>query len=76
MNPAYIFLALSVARKIAITAALGAVAFFSLSGPTPAHATDMDDYRWDHDRADCRVIETRTVNRWGDDVTIRRRVCG
>jgi hypothetical protein len=63
--------------KIAITAAaLGAVAFFSLSGPTPAHATDMDDYRWDHDRADCRVIETRTVNRWGDEVTVRRRVCG
>jgi hypothetical protein len=36
----------------------------------------MDNYRWDHDRAaDCRVIETRTTNRWGDDVTIRRRVC-
>jgi hypothetical protein len=63
--------------KIASAAAvLAAIALFGVSGSTHAYATDMDDFRWDHDRADCRVIETRTTNRWGDDVTVRRRVCG
>jgi hypothetical protein len=64
--------------RIARTAimALATVALFAGAGSTSARATDMDNYRWDHDRAaDCRVIETRTTNRWGDDVTIRRRVC-
>jgi hypothetical protein len=63
--------------RIAITAAaLAAIAPFAVSQPTPARATDIDDFRWDHDRAaDCRVIETHTTNRWGDDVTVRRRVC-
>jgi hypothetical protein len=56
--------------------ALGAIALFAGAESTSARATDFDNYRWDHDRAaDCRVIETRTTNRWGDDVTIRRRVC-
>ncbi len=55
--------------------ALGAVALFALAQSTPARATDIDDYRWDHERSDCRVIETHTTNRWGDDITIRRRVC-
>jgi hypothetical protein len=45
-------------------------------GPPAARATDVDDYRSDHDRADCRVVETHATNRWGDDVTVRRRVCG
>jgi hypothetical protein len=64
-------------RLIARTAlvALGAIACFAVTESTSARATDVDDYRWNHDRADCRVIETRTTNRWGDDVTIRRRVC-
>src|SRR5712675_869466 len=64
--------------KMAMTAAaaaLGAVALLAVSGPSPAPAYDMDDYRWDHDRFDCRVIEIRTTNRWGEDVTVRRRVC-
>jgi hypothetical protein len=64
--------------RIAMTAmvALGAIALVTVAESTSARATDIDDYRWDHDRAaDCRVIETRTTNRWGDDVTIRRRVC-
>ena len=56
--------------------ALGAIALFAVAGSTSsARATDIDDYRWNHDRADCRVIETRTTNRWGEDVTVRRRVC-
>ncbi len=56
-------------------AALAAVALFVIAGSSAARATDIDDYRWDHDRGDCRVVETHTTNRWGDDVTIRRRVC-
>jgi hypothetical protein len=57
-------------------AALAAAALSGIAGSTPARATDIDVYRTDHDRADCRVVETRTVNRWGDEVTIRQRVCG
>ena len=63
-----------IARKAMM--ALATVALFAVAGPTAARATDVEDYRWDHNRAsDCRVIETRTTNRWGDDVTTRRRVC-
>jgi hypothetical protein len=63
--------------RIARTAvvALGAIALFTVAESTSARATDIDDYRWNHDRTNCRVIETRTTNRWGDDVTIRRLVC-
>jgi len=57
------------------SAALGAVALVSVAGSAPARAADFDDYRWDHVRADCRVVETRSTNRWGEDVTIHRRVC-
>lgn len=63
--------------RIAMTAAaLGSLALLSVAGPPMARATDLDDYRWDHDRPNCRVVETRTTNRWGDDVTVRRRICG
>jgi hypothetical protein len=56
--------------------ALATVALFAAAELKSAKATDVEDYRWDHNRAaDCRVIETRTTNRWGDDVTTRRRVC-
>jgi hypothetical protein len=63
--------------RIARTAvvALGAIALATVARSTAARATDIDDYRWNHDRADCRVVETHTTNRWGDDVTVRRRVC-
>jgi len=60
--------------RTAITAALSSVALFSVS--SPARATDMDNFRWDEFRGNCRVIETHTINRWGDDVTVRTRVCG
>jgi hypothetical protein len=63
--------------KIARTAIMGlwAVALLTGAVSTFARATDIDDYRWNHDRVDCRVIETHTTNRWGDDVTVRRRIC-
>jgi hypothetical protein len=71
----------------AITAiALGAVALFGLGGP--ASAQDIDDYRWhnsrglypwspswDPSRSNCRVVDVRTTNRWGTEMTIHRRVC-
>jgi len=59
-----------------IAAALGTLALFTLAGAPGARATDIDNYRRDHYRTDCRVVETRTINRWGEDVTIRRQVCG
>jgi hypothetical protein len=62
--------------KVAIAAAAAGIAALGAAGSTTGRATDFDDYRWDHERGDCRVIETRTTNRWGDDVTVRRRVCG
>jgi hypothetical protein len=63
--------------RLAVTfAALGTLALLGLAGSTPVAATDVDNYRWDHARSDCRVVETRTTNRWGDDVTVRRMVCG
>ena len=63
--------------RVAMTAAaLATLALLCLARPPTARATDMDDYRWDHDRPNCRVVETRTTNRWGDDVTVRRRICG
>jgi hypothetical protein len=60
--------------RTAIAAAVLSVTLFSVSNP--AHATDMDGFRSDDFRGNCRVVETRTINRWGDDVTIRTRVCG
>ena len=63
--------------RLTITcAALGMLALIGLAGSKPAGATDVDNYRWNHNRSDCRMVETRTTNRWGDDVTIRRLVCG
>jgi hypothetical protein len=63
--------------NIALTAAVStAIALVGVAGSTSARATDVDVYRTDHQRGDCRVVETTTTNRWGDEVTIRRRVCG
>ena len=63
--------------RIAMTAAATAIlTLLGVANSPKARATDIDDYRWDHDRPNCRVVETRTTNRWGDDVTIRRRICG
>jgi len=56
-------------------AALGTLGLLSVAGSPAAWATDIDDYRWDHVRADCPVVEIHTTNRWGEDVTVRRRIC-
>ena len=63
-------------RIATAAAALGTLALVNIEAPPVARATDIDDYRWDHDGANCRVVETHSTNRWGDDVTVRRRVCG
>jgi hypothetical protein len=63
-------------RMAMIAAALATVGLLGVARSTAVLATDIDSYRWDHDRPNCRVIETRSTNRWGEDVTIRRRVCG
>ncbi len=62
--------------KVAMAAALlCTVALFGFGGASPAGATDMDSYRQDHDRGFCPEVEIHRTNRWGDDVTIHRRVC-
>jgi hypothetical protein len=39
------------------------------------HRHYYDYYRgYDHDRT-CRVIVTHHFNRWGNEVTVRRRIC-
>ncbi len=71
--------------KLATTAAvLGAAA---LLGTISAQAVEFDvgpggvrverGHRWDrsYDRGECRTIIDHRTNRWGDDVTVRRRVC-
>lgn len=60
--------------RTAIAVALLSGALFTLSGQ--ARAADMDNFRWDEFRGNCRVVETHTVNRWGTDVTVRTRICG
>ena len=37
----------------------------------PGHHRDY----YDRDRADCRVIIDHRTNRFGEDVTVRRRIC-
>jgi len=72
--------------KLAITATLGVIALFSVSGP--ASAQDMNDYRWHNLRGqypwnpgwdprgyNCRIVDVRTTNRFGTEVTIHQRVC-
>jgi hypothetical protein len=61
--------------KIVPIAAVLATALSGIAALAPARATDIDVYRTDHEGANCRVVETTTTNRWGDEVTIRQRVC-
>ncbi len=68
-------------------AMLGTAVVFALAGPIAAQAVEFNvgpggvhverGHRWDrsYDRGDCRTIVTHRTNRWGDDVTVRRRVC-
>ena len=63
--------------KLAITAAAACTALlFSTLTSLPSRAADVDNYRWTPQRSTvCRVVETHATNRWGTDVTTRRRVC-
>jgi hypothetical protein len=62
--------------NIVLTVAVSAViALLTIAGSTPALASEIEVYRTDHDGTECRMVETRTINRWGDEVTIRQRVC-
>jgi len=66
---------------------LGAAALFAVAGPIAAQAVEFDvgpggvrverGHRWDRsfDRSDCRTIIDHRTNRWGESVTVRRRVC-
>ena len=73
--------------KFSTTAAvLATAALFGIAGPMSAQAVEFDvgpggvrierghHYRA-YDRSDCRLIITHRTNRFGDDVTVRRRVC-
>ena len=75
--------------KLAITAAaLAGLLFFGVSGSPSAQAVEFEvgpggvhverGHRWDHryyDRGECRTIIDHHTNRWGEDVTVRRRIC-
>jgi hypothetical protein len=74
-------------KPATIAVALAMVALFSVSGLASAQDT-MNDYRWhssqglypwspswDPRRHNCRVVEVRTMNRWGTDLVIHRRIC-
>ncbi len=63
-------------RLAFIAAALATLALLNVAGAPFARATDIDNFRADEFRGDCRVVETHTTNRWGEDVTVRRRICG
>jgi hypothetical protein len=67
---------------------LGIAALGAMVGPISAQALEFDigpggvrverGHRWDHrhyDRGECRTIIDHRVNRWGEDVTVRRRIC-
>jgi hypothetical protein len=67
---------------------LGLAALGAMGGPISANALEFDigpggvhvdrGHRWDHgyyNRGECRVIIDHHTNRWGEDVTVRRRVC-
>jgi hypothetical protein len=58
-----------------MVAASAAITLLATAGSTPARASEIEIYRTNHEGADCRMVETRTTNRWGDEVTIRQRVC-
>ncbi len=62
--------------KIALAMVLlASVGLSNVSGSTSALADDYESYRQNADRPNCRVVETRTTNRWGVDENVRVRVC-
>jgi hypothetical protein len=63
---------MNIALTVTVSAAMSLLA---IVGSTAVRASEIEVYRADHERADCRMVEMRTINRWGDEVTIRQRVC-
>ncbi len=63
---------MNIAQTVAMSAA---IALSGVAGSTSAPASEIEVYRTDHTGADCRMVETTTINRWGDEVRIRQRVC-
>lgn len=72
--------------KLTIMTTAATIALLSASGA--AFAEHLNDYSWhnslglypwnpswDPYRFNCRAVNVRTTNRWGNDVTISRRVC-
>lgn len=69
--------------KFAIQGAVfGAAALFAVAGTTAVQAVDVEvgpggvhvgDHYRGHDR--CRTIISHRTNRFGEEVTVRRRVC-
>jgi hypothetical protein len=73
-------------RRIVIAAAIAASAAIGLVGTASAQGVEVDVGRggvhigerhraYGYERG-CRVIVTHRVNRFGERVTVRRRVCG
>lgn len=75
--------------RLAIKGAMLATAgLFAVAAPISVQAAEFEvgpggvhvdqGHRWDrrYDRSDCRTIIEHHTNRYGEDVTVRRRVCG
>jgi hypothetical protein len=62
--------------RLALTAAAVAagIAAFGMTAQAVEIGIGPGGVRVDHDR-DCRVIIDHHTNRYGEDVTVRRRVC-
>lgn len=67
---------------------LGLAALGAIVAPMSVQALEFDigpggvrvehGHRWDHqyyNRGECRTIIDHRTNRWGEDVTVRRRIC-
>jgi len=62
-------------NRAVAAAVFGVAALLGLAGASPAQAGEIEVYRNDHDGPYCRVVETRTINRWGNEEIIRHHVC-
>ncbi len=62
-----------------MTMMLAAAALFAVTAPISAQAVELDvgpgGVHVERHRSDCRVIIDHHTNRYGEEVTVRRRVC-
>ena len=56
-------------------AVVAGVAMFGMTAQAVEIGIGPGGVRVDRDRSDCRVIIDRHTNRYGEEVTVRRRVC-